>query len=883
MERAGTIAHVSLLERDDDLAALAAWLGRARTGQGGLVLVSGESGAGKSTLLQAFTDAGPDDIPVLWGACDPLTPPRPLGPVHDLASQLGANVVALLQTARQPHEIFTAVFEHLRLQPSVLVVDDLHWADQGTIDLLRFLLRRIRITRSLVVGAARDDEISATHPLRLLLGDIARSPDAETRTLAPLSPAAIATLIEDRPVDPAWLHRLTGGNPFYVVEMLEHDEDRQIPRTVRDAILARTNGLGGDAWDLLHLLACAPEAIPDQLLVHLGIGLPVLRAVDLAGLIRRGPRGIAFRHDLCRMAIASTLPPGGEVALHGRMLAALEASHQADPAVLAHHALGAGDAERTLRYAAEAGRAAARSGAHRQAAAFFQTALAQGKPASAAAEAELLELLASESYLIDRLDDAIAASERAMLLRERSHDPSGVSGNHHALAVYQWYNANRDVAVQHAVAAEDVLRGAGDGAGHSAMELCRLGHAFAMQAFLAAQANDVERARLLVGRAHDVAAGIEDPTLVVRARLISGICDVLEGDRARREATLRMLRAAHEHFDEIYSSGYSNLTYLDVEQRRLQHAAELLGFSLPLTIERDLPICRVWQLGSRGRLQLLRGDWSEALADADQVLGGPSAPLARTWPHLIRGLIRLRRGGGADVAASPEPDLDEAWRLACRFGEPMRLLPAAAALAERAWLRGLADARLADARTLLDTAPVVGMEWARGELATWLGRLGEPVDVDLGAVAEPYRLQLSGSFEAAAAAWARLAAPYEQSLALVDCGTSECTRAGLDLLDQLGAAEVAAKVRLDLRRSGATIIPARRRTATMTNPAGLTSREVEILGLLADGSTNAEIAQRLFLSTKTVDHHVSALLSKLQVASRRDAVRRGSELGIVRR
>jgi predicted ATPase len=284
-----------LLERDEELATLTDQFRRARAGRGGMLIVSGESGAGKSTLLQAFTTDGVDNLSVLWGACDPLTPPRPLGPVHDIADQLGDDVIAMLQSARQPHEIFTAVFEYLRLNPSLLIIDDLHWADQGTIDLLRFLLRRIRITRSVVVGAMRDDEIGAAHPLRALLGDVARSPDATVMPLKPLSVAAVAALIEDRPIEPDWLHRLTGGNPFYVIEMLDHD-DVELPRTVRDAILGRTNGLGADAWDLLHLLSCAPEAIPDHLLVPLGIGLPALRAVDLAGLIRRGPRGVARRH-----------------------------------------------------------------------------------------------------------------------------------------------------------------------------------------------------------------------------------------------------------------------------------------------------------------------------------------------------------------------------------------------------------------------------------------------------------------------------------------------------------------------------------------------------------------------------------------------------------
>jgi DNA-binding CsgD family transcriptional regulator len=363
--------------------------------------------------------------------------------------------------------------------------------------------------------------------------------------------------------------------------------------------------------------------------------------------------------------------------------------------------------------------------------------------------------------------------------------------------------------------------------------------------------------------------------LAVRVRLIRGICDVMQDRTASRDRTLSILDGAHEHLDEVFSGAYSNLTYLDVEQRRLREANDLLGFTLPLTVERDLPICYVWQLGARGRLKLLEGNWPDAIIDADAVLAAPSAPLARTWPHLLRGLVRLRSTGDADH------DLEEAWQLALRYGEPMRVLPAAAALVERAWLKG-DDAHVDTCRDLLRGTPQPGLEWARGELATWLHRLDPSAPLELpAAVAEPYRLQLAGEHAATAVAWEQLGAPYEHALALIDVGSADSTRAGIDILDRLGADEVAAKVRLDLRRRGVTAVPSRRRTSTRANPAGLTNRQIEILRLLADGSTNAEIAQRLFLSAKTVDHHVSALLTKLQVAGRREAVRRGAELGLV--
>jgi DNA-binding CsgD family transcriptional regulator len=240
---------------------------------------------------------------------------------------------------------------------------------------------------------------------------------------------------------------------------------------------------------------------------------------------------------------------------------------------------------------------------------------------------------------------------------------------------------------------------------------------------------------------------------------------------------------------------------------------------------------------------------------------------------VIRALVAMREVG------SGTEDLDEAWNLACRYGEPMRMLPAAAAVAERVWLTDSPDDRLGECLRLYRTAPPTGLEWTRGDLAVWLRRAGHPVDA--AGVAEPYRLVLDGDYEAAADQFERLGTPYDAALSLIDSGDGNLARRGLDILDRLGADAVAAKVRRDLRARGVTVVPSKRRASTMVNPAGLTERQVEVLRLLDEGLTNTELAERLYLSVKTVDHHVSAILSKLQVTKRRDAVKRARELGIV--
>ncbi|MDT5006216.1 MAG: hypothetical protein QOJ24_3392 [Mycobacterium sp.] len=261
----------------------------------------------------------------------------------------------------------------------------------------------------------------------MLLGDAARSTRACSLPLPPLSLDAVGRLVGEGAVDPEWLHRVTGGNAFFVCEMLEHHHgpDTDLPTTVRDAVLARTSDLDPAAWDALNLLTCSPGAVPDRLLTDLGVTLPALRTLSDAGLTRRSARGVAFRHDLCRMAVSSVIPPGAEAGLHRRLLDAYEATSGVDPAVLTHHALGAGDVERIRRAAYDAGAVAARTGAHTQAAEFFTIALDHGGASTADDEAELLELMAWEFYLIDKLPtrsapvSAHCAYERSWASRRR--------------------------------------------------------------------------------------------------------------------------------------------------------------------------------------------------------------------------------------------------------------------------------------------------------------------------------------------------------------------------------------------------------------------------------------------------------------------------------
>src|SRR5688572_10589865 len=234
-----------LLEREGTLDELARLLAAAAGGRGSLLLLGGEAGVGKSVLVRRFAELAAERARVLVGACDPLSTPRPLGPVADVADGLGGRVGRLLRGGERS-ELFRALLDELAgPAATLLVVEDAHWADEATLDLLRFLGRRVGATAALVVVTYRDDEVGRDHPLRVALGDLATAPAIRRLAVAPLSVAAVARLAAGSGLNPAELHRQSGGNPFFVTEVLAAGGG--IPATVRDAVLARAARLSGDA------------------------------------------------------------------------------------------------------------------------------------------------------------------------------------------------------------------------------------------------------------------------------------------------------------------------------------------------------------------------------------------------------------------------------------------------------------------------------------------------------------------------------------------------------------------------------------------------------------------------------------------------------------
>jgi DNA-binding CsgD family transcriptional regulator/tetratricopeptide (TPR) repeat protein len=853
-----------LLERSPFLSALDECLVDAVAGRGRLVLVAGEAGIGKSALVRHFCDERGGGARVLWGACEGLRTPRPLGPFVDIGEATGGGFEEIVERGEKPQALFAAFIDELNSRgPAVVVLEDVHWADEATLDILRLLGRRAESTHALVVATYRDDELDHAHPLRVVVGELGTASGVRRIELPPLSREAVKELAAPHAVDAEDLYRKTAGNPFFVTEVLAAGET-DIPPTVRDAVLARAGRLSASSRRVLEAVAVVPPRIEMWLLEALaGEEIRHLDDCVASGMLGVEGRAVGFRHELARLAIEDSIGPHRRVLLHREALRALRDPPGGTPdlARLAHHAEAAGDTEAVLELAPAAAGRAASLGAHREAAAQYARALRFADGAPPETVGSLLDRASYESYLSGQFDEAVERQERALESHRRTGDRRKEGDSLRALSRLIRYVGRTDQAMKagrDAVALLEPLP-----RGHElAMAYANLSHLFM-------NAEDAEGTVAWGTRALELAQRFDDIEAIVYALTNLGVVEILAGapeGRAKLERSLELAQGAG--LEDHAGRAFVSLVWWAPRYRSYAVADRHLEEGLEYCSTHGLDMWRLYLLAYQARSALDRGRWAEAVDCATLVLRDPrSSPVPRIIALAMIGLVRARRGD-----SDPWPPLDEALELAAPTGELQRIEPVAMARAEAAWLEGRRDVVAEATNAALDLAVRRRASWVIGELAYWRWRAGLDEKIPSGA-AEPYALQIAGEWSHAARVWTEIDSPYEAALALADADEEAPLRLALAELERLGAGPAAALVARRLRALGARVIPRGPRVTTRANPHRLTKRQLEVLELLGHGLTDAEIAGRLFLSERTVSNHVSAILSKLGVSSRREAAR----------
>jgi DNA-binding CsgD family transcriptional regulator/tetratricopeptide (TPR) repeat protein len=601
---------------------------------------------------------------------------------------------------------------------------------------------------------------------------------------------------------------------------------------------------------------------------------PAFAALDdllAAGMLSLSDGAASFRHELARRAIEDAVPPLRARDLHARLLAALRSLPE-DPRLLdrlVHHAERAGDVALVLRLAPEAAQHAALLGAHREAAAHLASALRHGAQLEPRRRAELLEARAHQCYLNDRqkeaIDDCTAARALWHELGERLREGECLRW----LSGMCSCSARTQDARIYAAMAVETLEALPAGA--------ELSMAWSTRSQLHMCAGEAAEAVIWGEKALALARERGFHESEAHALNNLGCARIQLGDESGWELLEESLSVSIAHaMQEHACRAFVNLGTCAVEERRHQTAARWLDQGVEYASERDLGLFSLCLLAWRSRLHTTVGDWNQAAEDATLVIDDAiGSEVTRLVALASLGLVRARRGDAGAWSA-----LDEAQELARQSGGAEQLVQVAAARAELAWLEGNGPRARDEVAEALELAVRLDRAWYIGELAVWSWRGGgSPPDARM---PRPFALQLAGDWRGAADELERIGCPYDAAVAVFEGDDPDALLRALTVLDRMEAKPAAARLRRRLAELGVRGVPRGPLAPRRGHPFDLTAREQEVLDALALGLSNVQISKRLFVSPKTVDHHVSSILSKLRVPSRGVAVAEARRHGLLR-
>ena len=863
--------NAELIERTNQLNTLHEKYQSVVGGEGHSIMVSGEAGIGKTTLVRAFCQEHRHHAKVYFGSCDALFTPRPLAPLYDIIYQIWED--DWKKEGEDRTSLFTDFFHRFDQQPgaSILVFEDVHWADEATIDFIKFLARRITRLRCLFVLTWRDEEIHPGHPLRQLFGQL--PPHSATRLqLPPLSKNAVDSLSRARGYRGEDVYDISGGNPFYVNEILA-SYSPGIPENIKDSILSVYNRLDPQTRKVCELLSIMPTGLETDYLGELEPQYaPALAACLDARIIQLKDNRLLFKHELYRRTIESSLSPFTRIALNKRVLEAFQDRFGAggETERIIHHAKNANDHATVVQFAPKAAREAAILGAHTEAARLYFSAIEYYQGKDPEVLVGLYESFAYECYLTNRVTEAIIYQQKVARIWEEKADREKLGNSLWFLSRLWWFNGNRRQAEQFARDAISVLADQPPSR-PKAM-------AFSNMSQLKMLSDQTVECIHWGEKAIRLAEELADEEILCHAYNNVGTVQMrVPAYRSKGHDLLKqsLNLALSRHFHEHAARAYTNLASNAIQLKDYLLATSALRDGIHYCEEVELDSWRTYMLSWKARLLLDTGHYADAVSIAESLIHNETqASIVKSSALVVIGTVRMRTNQPDAL-----PLLIEAKTKASESMELQRILPALTALLEYEWITGQAILEKAPIELVFGLLSQGGTLRESSEFDFWLWKVrGEKVP--LHEVHERYCADDPKTASATAAAWARLGCPYEQALFLFE-GDEAAKKEAIAIVHNLGAMAVYEKMKLEMRSEGIRSIPRGSRATTRANPALLTDRELGVLALLKEGLQNKEIGSRLFISSKTVDHHISAILLKLDVDSRTKAVREAVRRGIL--
>jgi DNA-binding CsgD family transcriptional regulator len=865
---------MDLIERDEFLELLQSQLNNVSAGEGHCVFISGEAGIGKTALVKAFLKQQVDDCLIYQGACDALFTPRPLAPLYDILWQVNKNRWPVSPTLEERSALFANFFQELTTKKGriIIVFEDIHWADEGTLDFIKFFARRISQLPCLFILTYRDDEIYSRHPLRNVLGQLPA--DSFTKfCVTPLSKPAVEKMALEKGYSGEDVYSISGGNPFYVNEILA-SYSPGVPDNIKDSILSvyeRQDDGTKHAWQLCSVI---PEGLEiDRFAKIKALWNEVMDHCFAMNVIIVKNDKVIFKHELYRRTIEESLSPFKRIALNKMILELfLESFEEAGEIErIVHYAKNANNNKLVVKYAPLIARKAACVGSHMEAAKLFLAAIEYSEDNNPDELLQFYEAYTYECYLINKVDEAIIYTGKSLALWKEKNDIEKISNSLRQLSRLWWLNGNRKNAENFACEAIDLLQN----------QPSSLAKAMAF--------SNMSQLRMIFDQ-HDEGIAWGEKAIIIARELkeegalshalnnVGSMRMFLPGSKEQGVSLLQesLAIALKNSFHEHAARAYSNLGSIGVKLKDYAFAKQILDEGIQYCEERELDVWRLNMLSLKACLNLETGDWDKAYSIADSLLKGEDKPRAFKISALtVMGTIKMRRGDAEAVGI-----LLQAKKKAFEMMQLQEIIPSLIALLECEWLTGKT---CIETKYLYNITDIIDRSIAivyKSELVFWLHKARGNL-ISLKEVHEGYDMINPEKAKQAAKFWKKTGCPYNEALALFE-GTEEDKKEAITIVHDLGAEAVYQKMKMEMRASGIKKIPRGLRESTKTNPAQLTNRELDVLQLLRNAVQNKEIAGTLFISPKTVDHHISSILFKLDVNSRSKAVTEAVRLGILK-